>query len=193
MELGGPTLQPQAFSPHDFPQVFEARLAALSRADRLISAERSGGASLLRLLEQARACDSSRYTLEGPDITLHSDCAFAVSLLFHELATNAAVHGSLSVSTGHVDVRWHLEDGTELVLVWNETGGPPARRPGSPGFGSLLVTYAAVKLKGSADFLYRHSGLCCNLRISLLADWPRRRGAMFLSSSTRRVAPGRTM
>ena len=96
-------------------------------------------------------------------------------------------HGSLSVEAGRVDVCWHLDDG-ELVLTWTESGGPPARSPLSPGFGNLLVAYAAVKLKGTADHLYKQSGLICNLRISLRARWPRRRGAMLLGAATRMPA-----
>ena len=179
--------------PRDFRQGFEGRLAALTRADRLISAQHSLGASLSRLLEQELACDPSRYTLEGPDVTLRHDCAFALSLVFHELAMNANLHGALSVAAGHVDICWHLEEGPELVLTWLETGGPPARRPSSPGFGSLLITYAAVKLKGSADLQYRQSGLRCDLRVSLLARWPRRYAALLLGPSAAREASPRTV
>jgi len=179
----------------DFAEVFEGRLAALGRANELIFAERSTGANLTQLLEQelaGAAPNPSRYTLEGPEIALHPDCAFALSLLFHELAANAEQHGSLSAEEGRVDIRWHLEEG-DLVLAWTETGGPSVRAPRSPGFGNLLITYTAVKLKGSADLLFKHSGLCCNLRVSLLARWPRRRGAMLLGIRDARTAPVRAM
>jgi two-component sensor histidine kinase len=167
----------------DFAQVFEGRLGALGRADRLM-AQRPEGASLTRLLEQELATaagNPSRYSLEGPAVFLHPDCALAFSLLIHELAANAEQHGSLSVETGRVAVSWHLDDG-ELVLTWTESGGPPARSPYAPGFGNLLVNYAAVKLKGAADQLYKQSGLTCTLRVSLRARWPRRRGAMLLGA-----------
>jgi two-component sensor histidine kinase len=175
----------------DFTRTFEGRLAALGRADKLISPERPEGASLTRLLDQelaAVAGDPSSYSLEGPDIALHPDCALAFSLLVHELAANAREHGSLSADAGRVDVGWRLEDG-DLVLAWTESGGPPARAPQSPGFGNLLIADAAVKLKGTVDHLYKQSGLICNLRISLLARWPRRRGAMLLGASDVRAVP----
>lgn len=173
-------------------EAFEGRLAALTRADRLIASRGSGCAGLVRMLEQElmdAAGDPSRYSLEGADVVLDPDCAYALSLIFHELATNAARHGSLSSPQGHVEVCWRVEDG-DLVLAWTEHGGPPVRRPSSPGFGSLLVTHAAVKLKGSASLLYLPSGLRCDLRVSLLAHWPRRRGAMFIET---RTAPIRAM
>ena len=165
---------------------FEGRLAALTRTDRLIASLGSQCAGLVGMLEQelrAAAGDSSRYSLEGADVVLDPGCVYALSLLFHELATNAARHGSLSSPEGHVEVCWRVEDG-DLVLAWTEHGGPPVRRPSSPGFGSLLVTHAAVKLKGSASLLYLPTGLRCDLRVSLLAHWPRRRGAMFIETRT---------
>jgi two-component sensor histidine kinase len=167
----------------DFAQVLEGRLAALNRA--------AARASLGRLLEQELG-DPSRYTLDGPDVALHSDWAFALSLLLHELASNARRHGSLSTPEGHVDVCWHIED-SDLVLSWQERGGAPARRPESPGVGHLLVSFAAVKLKGCANILYLNAGLRCDVRISLLARWPQRRGAVFLGSRERHERPVHAM
>jgi two-component sensor histidine kinase len=167
----------------DFAKVLEGRLAALSRA-----AARVG---LKRLLEQELG-DPSRYTLDGPDIDIQPDWAFALSLLLHELASNAWCHGSLSTPEGRVDVRWHIED-SDLVLSWQESGGAPARRPTSPGVGHLLVSYAAVKLKGSANILYLSPGLRCDIRVSLLARWPQRRGAVFLGSRERDAHPAYAM
>ena len=167
----------------DFAQVLEGRLAALNRATA-----RTG---LKRLLEQELG-DPSRYTLDGPDVVLHSDWAFALSLLLHELASNAWRHGALSTPEGRVDVCWLIED-SDLVLSWQESGGAPVRRPPSPGMGHLLVADAAVKLKGSARILYLNTGLRCEVRISLLARWPQRRGALFLGSRERHGPPAHAM
>jgi len=163
----------------DFAQVLEGRLAALNRA--------AARANLKQLLEQELG-DPSRYTLDGPDVVLHPDWAFALSLLLHELASNAWGHGSLSTPEGRVDVCWHIED-SDLILSWQESGGAPARRPESPGVGHLLVSYAAVKLKGCANILYLNAGLRCDMRISLLARWPQRPGAVFLGSRERHEHP----
>ena len=173
-------------------EAFEGRVAALIRADRLISFAGSRSAGLVRMLEQelmAAAGGASRYSLTGADVVLDSNCAYALSLIFNELAANAARHGSLSSQAGRVHVGWHVENG-DLVLSWIERGGPPVQRPSSPGFGSLLVAHAAVTLKGCASLLYLPSGLRCDLRVSLHAQWPRRRGGMFLKTPT---APTRTM
>jgi two-component sensor histidine kinase len=161
--------------------VLEGRLAALNRA--------AARASLERLLEQELG-DPSRYTLDGPDVVLNPDWAFALSLLLHELATNARRHGSLSTPEGRVDICWHVED-SDLVLSWQESGGAQVRRPPSPGVGHLLITHAAVKLKGSARILYLDAGLRCEVRISLLARWPQRRSALILGSRERHECPER--
>ena len=167
----------------DFAQVLEGRVAALYRA--------TAGAGLKRLIEQELG-DPSRYTLEGPDIVLHSDWACALSLLLHELASNAWCHGSLSTPEGRVDVRWHIED-SDLVLSWQESGGAPARRPVSPGVGHLLVSYAAVKLKGLANIFYLVEGLRCEVRVSLEAQWPQRRAAMLVGSRATNALPEHAM
>ena len=167
----------------DFAQVLEGRVAALERA--------ATRASLTRLLEQELG-DPRQYSLDGPDIVLHPDWAFALSLLLHELATNARRHGSLSSPLGRVEVAWHIED-SDLVLSWRESDGAPARRPSSPGFGHLLVSYAAVKLKGSASVLYLETGLRCDVRISLLASWPQRHRGIFLKGGEKHALPARAM
>ena len=167
----------------DFAQVLEGRLAALNRA--------AARASLDQLLTEELG-DPSRYTLDGPDVVLHSDWAFALSLMIHELASNARFHGSLSTPDGHVDVCWHIED-SDLVLSWQESGGPSVRRPESPGVGHLLVSFSAVKLKGCANILDLNAGLRCDVRISLLACWPQRYGAVFLGNRERHERPAHAM
>ena len=170
--------------------MFQGRLAALNRADRLIAYPETG---LARLLDQelaAAGCDPSSYSLAGPNVLLHPDCTFALSSLLHELVANAQLHGSLSTPDGRVDVAWHVDDGNLLLLRWTESGGPPARRPSSPGFGNLLVAYAALKLNGTADYFYRQSGLTCDLRVSLEAGHGDTvRGESAFRTSTRYFSP----
>ena len=167
----------------DFAEVFQGRLAALNRADRLIASPETGLTCLLDQELATAGCDPGRYSLAGPNVLLHPDCTFSLSSLLHELVANAQLHGSLSAPAGRVDVAWHVDDGN-LLLRWIETGGPPARRPSSPGFGSLVVAYAALKLNGTADYFYGQSGLTCDLRVSLRAG----RGDTVRSESTFRTS-----
>jgi len=172
----------------DFAHAFEGRLAALGRANSVISPQ--GSVDLARLLkhELMGVCgDLSRFTLNGPDVAIGQDCAFALDLLFHELACNATQHGSLSVSKGRVDVSWHVANGM-LVLAWAETSDLSVQQPLSHGIGNFLIKHTAAKLKGTADLLYLHSGFRCELRVSLSACWPDRRAALQLAKKPAHAA-----
>ncbi len=84
----------------------------------------------------------------GPAVTLAPNSVQPVSLLIHELATNAVKYGALSASEGRVDVSWRILASDELELRWIETGGPPVEKPRSKGFGSTLVTEVATRQLG---------------------------------------------
>lgn len=76
--------------------------------------------------------------LGGPHIRIGARMTIALSLVLHELATNAAKYGALSVPEGRVGLRWEI-DGDLLRLHWRETGGPPVAPPLHSGFGSRLI------------------------------------------------------
>src|SRR3546814_11568723 len=74
--------------------------------------------------------------------SLSARTATALSMGLHELATNAAKYGALSVTTGRVDLSWGVEEtanGRHLALDWTESGGPPVRQPLKPGFGCTVI------------------------------------------------------
>ena len=84
-----------------------------------------------------------RVSIGGPPIDLTSRLGIALSMAFYELATNAVKYGALSVDEGHVSLKWSVEDegGDDecLRLSWRETGGPPALKPETEGFGSFVI------------------------------------------------------
>jgi two-component sensor histidine kinase len=86
-------------------------------------------------------------------------------LALHELTTNAANHGALSVSTGRVDVGWRVRslNGTrDLHLTWAETGGPPVQAPARKGFGSRLIEDGlAHELDGTVRLDFDVGGVKC--------------------------------
>jgi two-component sensor histidine kinase len=77
-------------------------------------------------------------TLAGGEVRLGEHATNSIALVLHELATNAAKYGALSVDEGAVDIAWRVED-ANLHLVWRETGGPAGEPPAQKGFGSTLV------------------------------------------------------
>jgi two-component sensor histidine kinase len=94
-----------------------------------------------------------------------------LSMIVHEIATNAAKYGALSNDSGTVTLDWEVVDeaaGRTLRLIWTETGGPPVTEPVQRGFGSRLIERSARdQLGGEAtvDFLPR--GVVCTVTCSL--------------------------
>lgn len=112
----------------------------------------------------------SRLELEGPDIFLTPEAAQSVSLALHELATNAAKYGALSVPTGSVTMAWALETSgakQRLHLGWRERGGPRVSPPSHSGFGSSVTnSFIAQSLNGKVAIDFAPEGFSWNLDIS---------------------------
>jgi PAS domain S-box-containing protein len=130
----------------ELQKAFDARLVSLSRTHDLLSRETWESASLreLLLLELVPygSEESKRFIIEGPEITVNPKAALALGLAFHELATNAAKYGALAKPTGQVRVEWDVLRSSEpstLRLKWTETGGPPVKKSGRKGFGSIVI------------------------------------------------------
>lgn len=153
------------------PKVFSERLAALARTHGLLSQHRWKGVGLAVLVRQALApYAGARLEARGPDLLLQPRAAQSLSLVFHELATNAAKYGALSAQRGQVSVAWRTLQGEKasMQLLWTETGGPPTVEPGRRGFGSQLVERTMVhELQGGAVFDFRPEGLQVTLSLPL--------------------------
>jgi len=148
----------------------EGRISALSRAHMLLSECRWEGADLRRLvdeeLEPYRNADARVVITEGAVLLLDSRRAQTVALVLHELATNAAKHGALVLSSGRIKLGWRLE-GSFLVLEWSESGGPPVHSPSSRGYGMRVISASIEQLGGEVKFDWRLEGLCCVLSLPL--------------------------
>lgn len=137
----------------------EYRDAFLGRFNALIQAHEAAfsdgaGADLKELIERTLepyAANRAGVLVEpGPPVPLASGQVMSLSLILHELATNAIKYGALSEATGQVRVRWEIEHASapHLRLVWRESGGPPVPPPASPGFGTKLIKFAATRELG---------------------------------------------
>lgn len=147
---------------------FEARLMALSATHDLLTAESWHGARLDGVVTQALApfISVQRPQIDrfGPAVWLTAPHALALSLALHELATNAAKYGALSVPDGRASVRWDVRD-DELTLAWREEGGPPVLASPRSGFGSrLLQRNLARELHGQVDLDFAREGVRCEIR-----------------------------
>ncbi len=117
----------------------------------------------------ALGTDAPRILITGDDASISAKSATPLALVFHELATNSAKYGALSVDTGHVTLA--IEDrGADLALTWQEHDGPQVSASGRPGFGTRLVEMSITgQLDGSLERDFRKSGLVAALTISKAA------------------------
>jgi two-component sensor histidine kinase len=144
---------------------FEGRLGALAEAHNLLSIEKWQGCELQdvfsRVLQPYLLNNPRRLRMSGPKVPLSPRLAVVLSMILHEIATNAAKYGALSNDSGSVALDWEVTGETgkpKLRLIWTEAGGPPVVAPVRRGFGSRLIERSARdQLGGEAtvDFLPR--------------------------------------
>jgi PAS domain S-box-containing protein len=147
----------------------DGRIGALARAHTLLAQSRWQGADLGRLVEEElapyRAGEDGRVAASGPDVSLEPRTAQTLALALHELSTNAAKYGALSVAAGRVEVGWELQPDS-LMLHWSESAGPPVGQAPSAGFGIRVISASIERqLEGKADFRWQREGLRCTLRV----------------------------
>jgi two-component sensor histidine kinase/CHASE1-domain containing sensor protein len=117
--------------------------------------------------------------IAGPDINLAPNDALSLGLAIHELATNAAKYGALSVIDGRIFVTWRLVSPELAEVNWREEGGPPVIEPSKRGFGrDLLEKIVAHELKSDVDLRFNASGVECRLQVPVrqISDFALRRG-----------------
>ena len=153
----------------------EGRIHALAQAHTLLSESRWQGADVGRLAMEEVAPysgDSARVALDGSEIALSPERSQNLALVLHELATNSAKYGALSVPEGRLAIRWAIEDGA-LNLRWEESGGPPVVAPHAHGFGTKIIN-ASIRgqVGGNVAWDWRPSGLHCTLQIPLGGEAP---------------------
>jgi two-component sensor histidine kinase len=103
----------------------------------------------------------------GPELVLEPTTAQTIAVVCHELATNAAKYGPLSVDDGRVVIAWTSTADGRLVLSWTETGGPPVGAPARQGFGTRVMARMVQQAKGEISFDWRPEGLACEVVMSI--------------------------
>ncbi len=163
------SLRPVAEREH--VKTFERRLHALSRAHDILLQDNWLSADVSGLVKQSVETFGvlDRVLMEGPDIAVGARGSLSLSLILHELVTNAVKYGSLSMEQGHVNVRWAIEGRGEqatFYFSWYETGGPPASQPEKKGFGSKLIKMGLIG-SGQSETRYSLDGFSVEMSASL--------------------------
>ncbi|MBP2302239.1 HWE histidine kinase domain-containing protein [Azospirillum picis] len=149
---------------------FESRLSALSKAHDLLLRQNWSAADLHDVAASVLGSfGSDRFHLSGPQSPAGPRATLSLSLLLHELATNAVKYGALSVPEGSVDLNWSIRGDGEnrlLHMAWTERGGPAAVEPTRKGFGSRLIRMGLIGA-GGVELHYRREGLAVEMTAPL--------------------------
>jgi two-component sensor histidine kinase len=159
----------------DMARELTNRLMALGRAQELVRpspGKRNQGTLLGDLISVLLAPydekgASVRIRVSVPKMNVGETSSTTLALVIHELATNSAKYGALSLASGTLDVSCNAND-DEVVVMWTERGGPPVIAPKKvQGFGSQLVQRSmAAQLGGSIAFNWAEEGVVVTLRMS---------------------------
>jgi PAS domain S-box-containing protein len=160
----------QSDTPEGLKHAIEGRIQALANVHTLFVQTRWTGAELNSLVAQELSpyCQDgeTRVRIAGPDLLLEPNTAQTIAVMLHELATNAAKYGALSVPEGCIHIEWSRAADRRLVLRWSETGGPLVEPPTHRGFGTrVMAAMIQGQLNGEMRFDWRAEGLACEISL----------------------------
>lgn len=153
-------------------RTFGSRLEALANAQDLVTLENWRRAPLAQVVRRAlqpfKETYGSRISIDCQVVWVSAEKGLLLSLVLHELATNAVKYGALSNDEGMLSIQWlpHQEETKSGTLCWTEECGPQVQAPGKKGFGSRLVERA---LGGDSEvsFEFRPTGLFFSVNLRL--------------------------
>jgi two-component sensor histidine kinase len=115
--------------------------------------------------------------VEMAPISVPSRACSQICMALHELATNAAKYGALSVPAGRVSIRWQCDDVSGLSILWTESNGPPVAAPTRTGLGFVLIKgMIEYELGGRVEVDFAESGVVCRIGIPLKEEQSPRQG-----------------
>jgi PAS domain S-box-containing protein len=160
----------QSDTPEGLKEAIQGRIQALAGVHRLFVESRWAGAELHSIvsaeLSPYRQDGDGRVRIDGPNLLLEPNTAQAIAVTLHELSTNAAKYGALSIPEGQVQVAWSRAKDGNLTLRWTEARGPIVHPPTRRGFGTrVLDTMIRGQLKGEMRVDWRPEGLVCEITL----------------------------
>ena len=161
----------------EFSDIVGGRISSLAAAHDNITKGNWSAAPLSELIDtEAHAYLSrqkDRLRVTGPEAMVSPEAYTVLALVIHEMITNSAKYGSLSDSSGHLDIAITRNSDNSLQIDWKESGGPPVKPPTRRGFGSTIIERSIpFELNGEANVDYRLSGLEASFCIpSRCVEW----------------------
>jgi two-component sensor histidine kinase len=159
-------------SPSEFKRAFDGRLRAISLAHDILTQGRWGHVDFTQLVERSLAPyhggeHRNRAEWSGSRLSLPPNMVVPLSMVLHELSTNAAKYGAFSAEHGRVSIAWRT-DGGKVRFTWIETNGPPVEGEIKEGFGRRLISrVVSHDLDGAASFDFDREGFRCTLTFPL--------------------------
>jgi PAS domain S-box-containing protein len=157
-------------SPAEFQTEINSRIAALARSHDLLVNGQWMGARIDEVVSAQLEpfCDSGRCFISGPPAILKPMAVQYLGMAIHELATNSAKHGALSMKDGRIEINWSVDktdDGEKrLNFGWKEEGGPSFPNNDERGFGrQVLENLAPTALGGSGKLSFSQNGVAWTL------------------------------
>lgn len=146
------------------------RLQTLSSAHDLLTENQWRGAGMSKVFDRALQVIMSplRFDISGPAILLDANAVVLLSMMAHELGTNAVKYGAWKNDHGKVLLTWEVDRiRGDLTVTWQESGGPKVVPPERRGFGSKLIKNGLRELGGSSEMIYGEDGVRCTMNIRL--------------------------
>jgi two-component sensor histidine kinase len=157
-----------------FVKALDGRIQSMAAAHSLLSQSRWQGSSINDLVRDQLApyATDANASIGGPDIVLTAATTQPLAMVLHELVTNAAKYGALSIPGGHVSVSWEKpstwSSTSKLTIMRRETGGTYVAAPARFGFGTSLVReLISHELGGRVDLVFEAAGVCCKIEVPL--------------------------
>ena len=148
----------------EFKCVLDGRVQALATAHDQLTEKDWSPAPLRQLIQnEINAFTAGRqdaFRMDGPDIALNPEAYSCLTLVLHEMVTNSVKHGALSISHGHVEIRWQVIGNGSLEIIWKEWGKTFSELPKRRGFGSTIIERSIpFELGGESKLDFTLSGL----------------------------------
>ncbi|BDA85609.1 two-component system sensor histidine kinase/response regulator [Aureimonas sp. SA4125] len=151
----------------EFIAAISGRMDALARAHSLLAQNSWKGGDLVKIVadETEAYHRPGQIVFRGGNVVVTANAVQPISLLVHELATNAVKYGALSRVSGRVEVAWNVMPGGDLEMRWTESGGPAVKRSASTGFGTTLIKTVLRQLEGEVNTEWSEQGILVRIRL----------------------------